>query len=274
MTRVSIVIPCFNGADMVHDAVKSALAQTHDEVEVIVVDDGSTDPVTLSALARISAAGGVAVVRQENRGLSGARNSGIAAATGDYILPLDHDDELYPSYASKAAAVLDARGEVGIVYARAERFGATNGEWLLADFDMGQMLLGNQIFASAMFRRVDWQTVGGYSTELRNGYEDYDLWLSILGLEREVVRLDEILFRYRDTEASMLKSVDHQVHVDAFAYTFSKNASLYARHADKFAAAVIWETEQWGMLAHFKGRYGRLEDAISRLGAMRRRLRR
>ncbi len=256
---------------MVQAAVTSALAQSHPEVEVVVVDDGSTDLLTQATLERIESAGGARVVRQANQGLSGARNRGIEVATGDYILPLDHDDDMHVDYAAKAAAVLDARPNVGIVYARAERFGASTGEWHLPDFTIGRMLMGNVIYASSMFRRSDWIAVDGYSTELHRGWEDWGLWMKILGLGREVVRLDEILFRYRDTEGSMAKGMSYADRVEAFAQIFASNSAVYADNANEFADQVLG---QWEMLAHFKGRYGRVENLISRAGALRRKLRR
>lgn len=270
VTKVSIVIPCFNGGDLVRGAVESASAQRGVDVELLVVDDGSTDRVTLDALEALSRLPLVRVVKQANRGLPAARNLGISMATGDYILPLDHDDEIYPAYAAQASGVLDESPNVGIVYSRAERFGASTGEWELLDFDIGRMLTGNLIFASAMFRRADWESVGGYSEALVRGYEDHDFWLKLLGLGREVVRLDEILFRYRDTEGSLVKAMGPRDRVDAFAHTFSSNSDLYLHHSREFAEVVVG---QWEMLAHYKSRYGRIEDVVSRLGALRRRVR-
>ena len=269
MTTVSIVIPCYNGGDMVLSAVESALAQSHPAVEVIVVDDGSTDPRTLAALETIASAGDVRVVRQPNTGLSGARNRGIEESTGDYILPLDHDDEIAADYVAKAATILDGRPDVGIVYARAERFGETTGEWDLPEFTMKAMFARNVIYACALFRRSDWLAAGGYSTTLRRGYEDYDFWLKILALGREVVRIDEVLFRYRDTGGSMASGMTHHDRVEALAQIFTANSDVYVQHADAMAEMLIEHQRQWDMLAHFKRRYGRVEDAIARLGALR-----
>lgn len=271
MTKVSIIIPCYNGGDMVQTAVASALSQSHPQTEVVVVDDGSTDLETLRALDRTEIVGGARVIRQSNIGLSGARNRGIEESTGDFILPLDHDDEIHADYAAKAARVLDAQPDVAIVYARAERFGATTGEWDLPEFSMTAMLARNVIHACAMFRRSDWRAVGGYSQELRRGYEDYDFWLKLLGLGRDVVRIDEILFRYRDTGRSMASAMTHQDRVEAFAHIFAMNSSLYVQHADAFAEVLVGQQQQWDMLAHFKRRYGRVEDAISRIGAWHKR---
>ncbi|RYC05834.1 glycosyltransferase family 2 protein [Nocardioides zhouii] len=271
MTKVSIVIPCYNGGGLVQEAVTSALAQTHPAVEVLVVDDGSTDSTTLETLKHIEKAGQARVIRQENQGLCAARNRGIEESAGAYILPLDHDDEIYPDYAAKAVDVLDSRAEVGIVYGRAERFGATTGDWYLPDFSMGRMLATNLIYATAMFRRADWETVGGYSTYMQHGYEDYDLWLKILGLDRQVVRLDEVVFRYRSTEGSMISSMSYERQIESFAQAFAHNSSLYQRHANEFSEHLL---AQRNLLHHFKGRYGRIENAISRLGAVRRSVRR
>ncbi|PKH41344.1 Glycosyltransferase involved in cell wall bisynthesis [Nocardioides alpinus] len=271
MTKVSIVIPCYNGTDMVHAAVSSALAQTHPETEVIVVNDGSTQTETLRALGELEGAGEVRVIHQDNQGLSAARNRGIQDAAGDYILPLDHDDEIRPTYAAQAAAVLDGQPNVGIVYARAERFGASTGQWDLPDFDLSTMFERNIIHPCGMFRRSDWQEANGYSTDLRVGYEDYDFWIRILGLGRDVVRLDDILFRYRDTVGSMADRMTHRDRVDAFAYTFATNHALYVQHADALAEMIVRHQREWDMLAHFKRRYGRVEDTVARAGALRRR---
>lgn len=257
---------------MVLSAVESALAQSHSSVEVIVVDDGSTDPRTLAALSAIDAEGRVRVFRQSNAGLSGARNRGIEESTGDYVLPLDHDDQIAHDYVDKAAAVLDAQANVGIVYSRAERFGATTGEWDLPDFTFKAMFARNVIHACGMFRRSDWQAAGGYSTDLRRGYEDYDFWLRILALGREVVRIDEVLFRYRDTGASMASGMTDTDRVEALAQIFAANADVYVQHADAMAAMLVEQQRQWDMLAHFKKRYGRIENAIARVGGFRARL--
>ena len=271
MTRVSIVIPCFNGGDMVRDAIASAIGQTHEDVEIIVVNDGSTDAATLAALERADRFDGLRVINQENRGLPLALNRGIHESSGAYVIPLAHDDEFYPTYVAKAAALLDDRSEVGIVYCRAERFGASVGEWELLDFDMGRMLVDNLIFACAMYRRQDWEAVGGYSKSMSRGFEDHDFWLKLLTLGREVERIDEVLFRYRDTYGSLSNTMVTSDRIAAFSAIFSANADLYVRHAREFAEVMIGQQE---MLRHFKQRYGRIEDQIARLGELRRKLQR
>ena len=88
---VSVIVPCYNGAAFLEEALRSALAQSYGEVEVVVVDDGSTD-----SSAEIARRFPVRYIRQENRGLSEARNTGIRESKGSYLVFLDADDRLKP----------------------------------------------------------------------------------------------------------------------------------------------------------------------------------
>lgn len=210
MALVSIIIPCFNQGQYLAESISSVLASDHDELEIIVVDDGSTDPVTITLLEQL-AYPKTRLIRQENRGLAGARNRGIAEAHGIYILPLDADDRIGPEYISRAVAAMEADQGLGIVYCRAEKFGAEQGPWRLAPFSRWRMGLGNIIFCSALYHRVDWQQVGGYDETLRRGWEDWDFWLSLLELGRRVRCLDLVGFQYRKQATSMAAGMGHQL---------------------------------------------------------------
>lgn len=116
---VSVIIPTYNRADMVTDAVKSVLAQTVDDVEIIVVDDGSTDE-TARALAPFMDR--IVYLRTENQGPAGARNTGMRAARGDYIAYLDSDDLYRPFKLALQCGLLDQHKEVGMVYTEFSAF--------------------------------------------------------------------------------------------------------------------------------------------------------
>jgi len=210
MALVSIIIPCFNQGQYLADSIGSVLTSDHDELEIIVVDDGSTDPATIVLLEQLNYPE-TRLMRQENRGLAGARNSGIAAAQGRYILALDADDRIGPHYISQAVAALESSPNLGIVYCRAEKFGEETGPWKLAPFSRWRMALGNVIFCSAVYRRVDWQAVGGYDETLRRGWEDWDFWLSLLELGRSVHCLPLIGFYYRKQPSSMAAGMGYEL---------------------------------------------------------------
>lgn len=232
LPRASVVIPCHNDGPHLLEAVDSVRTQTFGAWEIVIVDDGSTDAATHQALDACQAAR-LRVIREEHRGLPTARNTGIAAACGEYILPLDADDRMAPTYLEQAVAVLDRRPEVGIVYCQAEFFGAQSGPWQLPPFSLQEMLLHNVVFASAMFRKADWQAVGGYKPSMKYGWEDWEFWLSLLELGRQAYCLPRPLFFYRRKADSMIASLARRP--DEQDYSFREilrhHRRLYAAHA-------------------------------------------
>ena len=253
MKWVTVVIPCYNAGAYLREAVESALAQTHPYLDVVIVDDGSTDPATLELLdsARWER---TTILRQENRGPAAARNRAIEAARGEFILPLDADDRIDPSYAEKALRVFERMPDVGIVYCKALKFGKESGPWLLPAYSLREMVIDNVIFITAMFRQADWQRVGGFNERLRMGVEDYEFWLKLLSIGREVVQLEEYLFHYRVHEVSRTTRFkkNPETVVATYAEIFRTHRNFFAEHAE-----FLFE--------HRFGLYRQLEDARRRL---------
>ncbi|WP_161596297.1 glycosyltransferase family 2 protein [Rhodanobacter glycinis] len=262
MPQVSIIIPCYNAGELLTEAVQSALAQTWQDLEVVIVDDGSTDPVTQKIIEQASWPR-TRIVRQANAGPSAARNRAIEIATGQYILPLDADDTIEPEYVAKAVAILNAHPEVGIVYCKARKFGAEEGPWNLPTYSLQELVIDNVIFVTALYRRADWVAVGGYNEKLRHGVEDYEFWVKIVHLGREVVQLDENLFNYRIQQKSRTTSFQdgRAAVVETYAEIFRSNIAFYAEHAE-----VIYE-HRFGLydeLGYWRSRYGRLDAFFNR----------
>jgi glycosyltransferase involved in cell wall biosynthesis len=226
---VSIVVPCLNSGATLGETLSSALAQTWTDVEIIVVDDGSTDLATLATLKNLPER--VRLLREEHSGASGARNRGIRAARGEFVLPLDADDLIEPDYVARSVAVLRQRPDVGIVYCHADRFGAVEGPWRLPDWSLEAMLVDNIIFVSALFRRSDWESVGGFDESLRRGAEDWDFWLRLISLGREVVQLEETYFHYRVQHIDKGTFVPDEL-PDIYAQVFRNNQDLFLGHLD------------------------------------------
>jgi glycosyltransferase involved in cell wall biosynthesis len=230
MCKVSVIIPCYNQGEYLETAVQSVLEQTHQNFEIIIVNDGSTDQATNQILARYDRPH-TRVLHTENQGLAAARNNGIREAVGKYILPLDADDKIASNYLEKAINVLENTPEVGIVYSKAETFGAVKGPWFAAEYSLRGMLLGNLIFCTALFRKETWQAVGGYNPNMAHGWEDWDFWLSIIERGGEVYRIPEFLFFYHVKQISMAKSMDITKRVDMHMRIMRNHPALYIENA-------------------------------------------
>ncbi|MCI5207636.1 MAG: glycosyltransferase family 2 protein, partial [Candidatus Electrothrix sp. ATG2] len=226
-------------------------AQTWQAVEIIVVNDGSTDPCTVQHLQQLDFPK-TRVIHTDNQGLSSARNNGIQEAKGEYILPLDADDRIGPTYLEQAVRLLDAEPALGIVYCKAQFFGDRDSEWELPEYSLEEMLLNNVIFCTSFFRRADWKDVGGFDPAMIYGWEDYDFWLSLIERGRQVKRIPEILFYYRIRSDSMLRSKEKKQKVAILVKIFHKHEALYKKHID-----VLFDR-----LVDIKGAY--LEAALYR----------
>lgn len=209
MPKVSVIIPCYNQGAYLEEAVDSVLAQTYQDFEILVVDDGSTDAETVKILQDYTRPK-TRVIHTDNQGLSMARNNGIQEATGKYILPLDADDKIGPDYLEEAVRILDLYPDIGIVYSEAAFFGMRTSHWHLPDYTSDHLLFQNIIFCSALFRRVHWEKVGGYNINMVYGWEDWDFWLSLIHLGVKVYRIPQVLFFYRLREESMSHAMDEK----------------------------------------------------------------
>jgi len=202
--KVSVVIPCFNHGEFLSEAVASVMAAKRDDVELIVVDDGSTDERTRTEMGTLDRQG-ITVIRQDNQGLAAARNAGILASKGEYILPLDADNRLRSSSIEHGIRILEGNPKVGVVYGDAEYIGMRTGRWHVGPFKPSQLLQWNYIDACAVFRRSVWEQNCGYDGTMPvQGLEDWDFWLGALEHGWQFAYVPEILFDYRVAKESMV----------------------------------------------------------------------
>jgi glycosyltransferase involved in cell wall biosynthesis len=226
--KVTVVIPCFNHGEFLPEAVESVTALQRDDVELVVVDDGSTDERTRKEMDALLGRR-IKTIRQENKGLAAARNAGIAIALGEYILPLDADDRLRPGWIDNGIRILDSEPQVGVVYGDAECFGTRTGRWHVGPFEPDKLLKWNYIHASALYRRSVWEQNGGYDPTIPGPVlEDWDFWLGALEHGWEFAYLPEVFFDYRQAEGSMVtRTQEFLSKVEAFIAT--KHGLLYRR---------------------------------------------
>jgi glycosyltransferase involved in cell wall biosynthesis len=208
---VSIVIPIFNQAQFLGETFESVLKSTFKPLEVILIDDGSTDDsAEIAFKLKLENPEIVSVIVQENSGPAKARNEGIKIAKGKYILPLDGDDLIGLTYIENAVKILEERPDVKVVYSEAEKFGDKKGKWKLKPFSLKALSLDNMIFVSAFYRKKDWETVGGYDERMTWGWEDWEFWINMLKSGGEVLKLPETGFYYRIRKNSRRKSTNKE----------------------------------------------------------------
>lgn len=229
--KISVIIPCYNLGAFVSEAVDSALAQTCDDIEVIIVNDGSTDPAT-NDLLRDFRRPKTRVLTTENRGLAAARNLGIQSATGQYVCALDADDALLPTYFAKASAILDADSSIAFVSTWLETFGDESWVWRQDRCDLAMLLAECTVCTAALVRRSALAAVGGYDERMpAQGYEDWDLWISLVERGFAGTIIPEVLFRYRRRPDSMsLVCCTGDVHLALMAYLIEKHHASYEAH--------------------------------------------
>jgi len=208
---VGVVVPCYRHGIFLDACIASIKAQTLAAAEIVVVDDGSDDPETVEALARLDADPDVLVVRQgENRGPSAARNRGLAELGTSYFLPIDADDELLPEALEQMVAHLEqAPEDVGFVYPHLQHFGNQNDYLRSPAYNLWLLMEQNYCPAPALFDRRLFEGTGiGYPEEIVVGHEDWDL---VLGLAERGVRgihADGPTFLYRKQGLSRVNAVD------------------------------------------------------------------
>lgn len=200
MSTVSVVIPCFNYAAHLEDAVVSVLAQTFRDLEVIVVNDGSTDDSLAVAQLLAAAHPRVSVIDQPNSGQPAfARNNGIARAQGRYVVCLDADDMLGATMVEECVRLMESHPAVGLVYPVQQNFGASDDGPLFSGWHAEWLRYANRLPTASMFRREAWADAGGYRTNVP-GYEDWDFWIacSAHGWQGVLARDATFLYRVHD----------------------------------------------------------------------------
>jgi glycosyltransferase involved in cell wall biosynthesis/GT2 family glycosyltransferase len=240
--RLSVIIPCHDDGDYLIDAVASA-ERNAPAAELIVVDDGSTQPRTLEVLAALREAGH-RVIEQPHSGLSAARNLGIAASAGDYLLPLDADNRLLPDFAAEAVALLDAEPAAGVVYGDRREFGARSGDVAVPELDLPRLLWSNYIDACAIVRRAVWSDVGGYDFAFP-AWEDWDFWLGAAERGWRFLHLPRPAFEYRIRPDSLhhqfLRRTDYP---STLRRLYDKHRGLVSEHAAEILIAAHIERRQ------------------------------
>lgn len=206
--RVSVVIPCYDSEPYLTHTVDSVLAQGMRDLEIVLVDDGSRDRTValIRAMIERPADCTMRLIEQPNAGLAGARNTGIGAARGRYVLPLDSDDLIADGMLVRCADLLDADPDLELVYGDREDFGDVSGVRVSGRFELERLKYFNQLPYCGMYRRSLWQRVGGYQINV-SGFDDWNFWIAAAAGGAKACYLAQVLMHHRRRRSSQMWSV-------------------------------------------------------------------
>jgi glycosyltransferase involved in cell wall biosynthesis len=230
---VSIIIPCYNAGPFLEEALGSVAAQSYPLYEIIIIDDGSTDPYTLEVLNKLYGTERHIIQHQENQGPGIARNKAAEASHGEFLVMLDADNKIRKDTISRALPVLGKDPGIGVVYGNYEYFGLKTGLHKQDDFNIRKQLVTNQIEMASVIRKKAFLDVGGFDPfNSLNGFnEDYELWLSLYEAGWAFHYVDETFFDYRVTPNSRTaeKFHEYKIAVD----------HIYEKHSDLLSSEFI-----------------------------------
>lgn len=231
--RIAVIIPCHDDGPWLPEAVASI--DEPEPVEVVVVDDGSRDPGTIEALERVEERGTTVVRHGQNRGVSAARMTGLAATRAPFVFPLDADDLAVPGRLSQMRERLEAEPAASACFGDYLEFDEPGGHLLLrgvpARLDPYRVAFTNEYPASAMFRRAVVEGLGGWrrACEAIDARSDWGLWMSLAEHDAVALHMGPRLVTYmRRIHPGRLAMTGRRHHAEIY-------AGLRARHPRLFA---------------------------------------
>lgn len=229
---VSIIIPVFNNESTIEETIKSVISQDYENLEVIIVNDGSTDR-TIEILEKISNQyQKIQVYSKENEGVSAARNYGFKRSQGKYVVFLDADDLLAKTFISECADVMDNNNTLSVVYTQVQFFERQSGIFKLPKLDFQRLLSGNCLTVTAMIRAEMFESVGMYDEKL-NYVEDWEFWIRLLHKYPYFRKIEKPLFFYRrrNSQNSVTDlNEKNDSFIEASLYLYRKHYDLYKNH--------------------------------------------
>lgn len=230
---VSIIIPYYNQGEYIEETLRSVLAQTYENIEIIIVNDGSTDNSDEVIQNLIRENPSILYFSVPNGGVSKARNFGITKAIGKYILPLDADDIIMPEYTKMAVEEFKKDPELVVVTGLGEFFGKENGPMYLPDFSIKKMLHGNIIYCPSFFKKKDWEVIGGFDENMAH-LEDWEFFIRLTNLNPEKIkRLNYIALKYRIKEPVKARNTmgfRDGTYDNTALYIYTKNKDLFFKY--------------------------------------------
>lgn len=251
------VITSFNQGTMIEEAVYSLCIQTTPPSKILIVDDGSTDILSMEVLHKLEKSSNtsvpVDVIYQANNGVSAARNSGIRKTQTPLVLILDGDDQLEPSYIEHVSELLRTNPHMVAASSWMHTFGILDSVVCPSGGKLSAFLPRNACPATHILRRTSWEICGGYDETMRTGFEDWEFFLHILECtpDAQIGIVEQPLLKYRTAPASanvqsMTKRLELMRYmIEKHLETYQQNITdaLLGVEATSMSRLYSWENE-------------------------------
>jgi len=229
---VSIVIPAYNAEKTVIETLESVINQVYKNIEVIVINDGSTDNTFNIVQEFASAHSNIKVFSKSNEGLPETRNYGFQYVSGEYLVFLDADDLLDATYVSSCIKEYHNNSQLDIVHTQTQLFERETGVLQSEDYSKEAILRTNCFTATAMMKSSNFKAIGLYDTNLKFA-EDWEMWIRMTAQFDNVYKINKPLFYYRKrhTKDSMTdENRRENISDEALLYIYNKHYSLYRKN--------------------------------------------
>lgn len=224
---LSVIMPCYNQAQYIEEAIESVINQSYRNWELIIIDDGSTDNSFEIAEKYASGDQRIKCLSQPNGGPSKARNNGVKKSVGKYLMFFDSDDKLAPQYFDKGIDYMSSHPNCAVFYSRLKRFGKKNDELTIRFTSYQDHLCSSSLFPTCIIHRTDFERIGGFDEQMK-GYEDWEMFIRLLYHNDNVYQYPEIMFFYRwnmDEGSVNLQAIRRSKEI--IEYIYNKNRAIY-----------------------------------------------
>jgi len=228
---VSVICPCYNQEKYLSETIDSVLAQSMEDWELVIVDDGSKDNSASIAKDYVQRDQRVKYIYQDNAGPSSARNHGVKESTGKYVFFLDGDDKIAPNYLKLGISYMEENSECVCFFTEVQFFGAKSGKTNVKYTDYKGQLCQSSLWCCGFMRRTDFDRIGGFDEKMK-GFEDWELYIRLLYKHDYVYIYPEPLFYYRIANKDSVGTNANKKYTEITTY-------IYEKHKDKYI-------EYWG----------------------------
>lgn len=232
--RLSVVVPYYNMGPYIEDTLASLQKVTYPDVEVLVINDGSSDMDSIERIEQLSKQYNIKVIHKTNEGLSLTRNHGAELATGEYLAFLDADDTVEPEYYTRSIEVMETYENVSFTGCWAQYFGESKGMWPTFNPEPPYLLTHNMINSSALVYKTEhFLSFGKNDPKMVYGMEDYDSVIAMVKNGARGVAFPELWWNYRIRKDSMQQAFTKNKELYLYRLMSKKHASFYAKYASE-----------------------------------------